>query len=183
MIEINVVGSDEEVGGDADAVWGFTTRSMVGSESEAESGAPGAGLDVLHGPFAEGLFTEDGGAFEVLQDSGDEFGGRGRVAVDENHEGIVAFHALADWGFKGGSVRFFGASLGGNHFGLGREKEAKNLHGSIEEATGVASEIEDEGAHPLFFELVERFFEFARRLGGEGGEPNEAEGGFAEIWE
>ena len=138
---------------------------MIGGESE--TGILGDGEDGLNEAFAESGFADDQCAIVILQGAGDDFSSRGCVSVDEDDDReLRTFFAV------GGTVDLVGegaAALGDDDLAL-LEELVRGIDGFIEEAAGVAAEIEDEAVD--IAEAVERIANFAAGGLNEAGDVN-----------
>ena len=141
--DVVVVALDEAAGGRV---------VVVGREGEA--GVFGDLEDGLDEALAEGGFADDEGAVVILQGAGDDLGGRGGVAIDEDDDGELR-PLLA----VGGAVDLVGegaAALRDDDLTL-VEKLVAHVDGFVEQAAGVAAEIDEKAVKlALFLELVER---------------------------
>ena len=129
--DVIVVALDEAAG-----------RSVVVIGGEGEAGVFGDLEDGLDEALAEGGFTDDEGAVVILKRAGDDLGGGGGVAVDEDDDGVLVGTLLA----AGGAVdlvREGATALGDDDLSL-LEELVGHVDGFVEEAAGVAAEVEDE---------------------------------------
>lgn len=156
---------DRDVRGDADAVDGEVGGGEVfgGGEADADGGVAGGvdGLDGLDGAFTVGGFTDEDGAAEVFEGAGDDFGGTGAVAVDEDDEGEAGV-VVASAGFEEGAVGGGAAAFGGDDDGTFGDEASGDLDGGLKEAAGVVAEIEDEAVHAVGKEFAEGLVELGR---------------------
>ena len=111
--------------------------------------------DGLNAALAEGARSHDRGAFVVLQGARDDFRGRSRGGIDENHER----HALGGFRNLCNMVRrlvsdgvvtqhsevlflvFRGAPAGGNNEAVFRQKHSGDADGGLQKSPGVVSQI------------------------------------------
>ena len=126
-----VVALDEASGGGVVVVCG-----------EGEAGVVGGVEDGLDEALAEGGLADDEGAVVVLQGAGDDLRGGGGVSVDQDDDGV-----LVGVGFSVGcTVDLVGegaAALGDDDLAL-LEELAGDIDGLVEQAAGVAAQVDDE---------------------------------------
>ena len=141
---------------------------------ETHLSAVAQGEHALYQAFAEGAAADEGAAVPILHGAGDDFGGRGGAFVDENDE-----VALAEVSATVGVVvlaRGAAAFLVDNELAALEELVGEGA-GDVEEAAGVATEVEDEGLHALLLETAAGFVEFTDGGAGEAREADVADGG------
>ena len=177
---------DDQVRGDALGLDGTPGRRVVARGRELDGGVVGERQDRLHRAFAEGLGTHDHGTLVVLQRAGHDFRRRCRAGVHEHHHG----HRADPGGQLGDQVvataayivlrardvfalGVFGATVGGDHQRLGRQKRGRNADGTMQQAARIITQIEDQTLQrTLLVEAVERLGHVVDRHLLELGQPH-----------
>ena len=132
---------------------------VVACHGEAYHRAVGQVDGALHESLAEGAAADDYAAIPVLDGSGDDFAGRGRVFVYQYDEASVGEASVA---LCQEVASPFGASFGvDNEFFLSQELVGQ-VDGGVEVASAVALQVEDEVFHAFAFELFESVGKFVK---------------------
>ena len=136
---------------------------VVACHGEAYHRAVGQVDGALHESLAEGAAADDYAAVPVLDGSGDDFAGRGRVFVYQYDEASVGEASVA---LCQEVASPFGASFGvDNEFFLSQELVGQ-VDGGVEVASAVALQVEDEVFHALCLEFLQGLGKFIARGGG-----------------
>ena len=130
---------------------------VVARHGEADGRLVGEHDLLLHQPFAEGATAYDGATVVVLQGTGYDLAGTGRLAVDEHHHGHVFQHAAtARIHVLPRAVAAFGID---DEAALGQELVG-DVDGGGEVASRVATQVENELLHALLPEVGNALLEF-----------------------
>ena len=174
--DVVAIGVGAFVVGALDAAAG---RGIVARRGETYLTAVGEGHHALDETLAERAATDECAAVPILDGAGDDFGGRGGAFVDEDDEGVWVFAVGAEVAAAVGVEVLVGSATA---FLIDDELAAVEefvgeVAGDVEEAAGVAAEVENKGEHALFFERFEGFVEFVDGGAGEACEADVTDGG------
>ena len=114
----------------------------------------------LHGPFSKRPLADDGRAVIIFQCAAGDFAGRGGVLVDKHHHGNGELVAIIASRGNGRRIwRISPVSMCRNNHAVG-EKFVADFGSSIKQAAGIATEIENQSARPLGFNLLAGIVQF-----------------------
>ena len=131
--------------------------------------------DRLHRTLSEGARAHDDGAAVILQRAGDDFGGRGRPAVDQHHDG-QAVGVVPGLGVE--ALRVVGTARTGGYDLAAVEEEIDHLDRLFQQPAGIVAEIENQPRQPsadLGAKLRHRAFDPAQGLLAERNDPDIAD--------
>src|SRR5690606_33792196 len=140
------VGIDAPLLGVFLAVDALAVGQVVVAGGQFDEGvAVGEREDHLHRAFAKGALADDGGAAEVLEGAGDDFGGAGGVLIDEDDDGEVDVIDIAVGTDFGRGIGGFALGEGGNDQSLVHEL-VDDVGGGGHQAAGVVAQVDDDPA-------------------------------------
>ena len=176
------VGRRFDVGGDAavgvfvegavivavavvDGLDAAAARRVVFAGGDFQLAVVGHRADRLDEALAVGAGTGDGGAAQVLQGAGGDFGGGGGVAVDQHQQG----HQGVDRRIRGAVFpgQFGHAAFGGDHERSLRNEERDDVDGFVHHAAAVVAQVDDQALGAGFLEPQHVGLEFFGDLGRE----------------
>src|SRR5690606_7447714 len=119
---VDAHGDGVQIGDDAAALDGDAAGCQVLGDGEFECGLVGEFVQDLDGAFAKAGVAETYDAVVVLECAGDDFGGRGGAAVEQDGDRVVGFAGGFDSGF--GFAQFVGDADGADDGAFVQEEVA-----------------------------------------------------------
>ena len=117
----------------------------------------------LHQAFAIGAFAQEHRPIHILQRAGDNLSSGGGAPVNQDRQGHDRVDRLG--GGAVGTIPLFYFSLGAQHFTAFRHEQAHDLHRTFQDASTIASQVEDQRLDVVvFLQVQEGLFHLLRAL-------------------